>query len=273
MKVYKTERRRGPLRTALLLAATLGVLLLAWVLLPIGPPVGAQRVAVLGSDARAEEASRSDSVMVSKPGGGILAVPRDTLVEVPGVGQDKLNAAFAYGGPGLAVETLEGFLGLPVDGYVVLDFEGVEEIVDALGGVTVEVDAPIETEQDGEYFSIPAGTQRLDGREALAYARFRGDPSADIGRIARQQRLLGALADEMTSPRNLPRLPQTLLAVRRNTETDLNPIESLRLAARFAILGGGSAEVYPGTPQYIDGVSYWVPDPASGPEVVSATVG
>jgi len=134
------------------------------------------------------------------------------------------------------------------------------------------VDAPIETEQDGEYFSIPAGTQRLDGREALAYARFRGDPSADIGRIGRQQRLLGSLADEMTSPRNLPRLPATLLAVRRNTQTDLNPLESLRLAARFAIFGGGSAEIYPGTPQYIDGVSYWVPDTATGPEVVSSTV-
>jgi LCP family protein required for cell wall assembly len=273
MKVYGRERGRGGiLRGAVLLLVALVVLAVLYVLLPVGTPLGAQRVVVLGSDARAAEASRSDVIMVAKPGKGLLAVPRDTLVEVPGVGQDKLNAAFAYGGPGLAVQTLEGFLGLPVDGYAVLDFGGVEEIVDAIGGVTVEVDAPIETEQDGEYLSIPAGTQRLNGREALAYARFRGDPSADIGRIARQQRLLRSLADEMTSPRNLPRLPATLLAVRRNVETDLNPLESLRLAARFALLGGGNAEVYPGTPQYIDGISYWAPDTAAGEGAVSATV-
>jgi LCP family protein required for cell wall assembly len=258
----------GLLRGVLLLLAVACVVLLAYVLLPFGP----QRVVVLGSDARADEASRSDTVIVAKPGGGALAVPRDTLVEVPGVGQDKLNAAFAYGGPELAVETLEGFLGLSVNGYAVLDFGGVEEIVDAIGGVTVEVDAPMETSQDGVAFSIPAGTQELDGREALAYARFRGDASADIGRIGRQQRLLGALADEMTAPENLPRLPATLLAARSNIETDLNPLEALRLAARFALFGSGDAGIYPGTPQYSGGISYWVPDTATGASIVAATI-
>jgi len=269
---YTTEKRDGSsgglLRGVLILLAVVCALLLAYVLLPFGP----QRVVVLGSDARADEASRSDAVIVAKPGGGALAVPRDTLVEVPGVGQDKLNAAFAYGGPELAVETLEGFLRLPMGGYAVLDFGGVEEIVDAIGGVTVEVDAPIETSQDGVAFSIPAGTQELDGREALAYARFRGDASADIGRIGRQQRLLGALADEMTALENLPRLPTTILAVRRNVETDLNLLEAFRLAARFALFGGGEAEIYPGNPRYIDGISYWVPDTATGASIVAATI-
>lgn len=245
------------------------VLLLLWIVLPLG----SDRVVLLGSDARADEASRSDTMLVAKAGGGTLAVPRDTLVEVPGVGEDKVNAAFAYGGPELAVETLEDFTGLPIAGYAVLDFGGTREIVDSLGGVTVDVEAPIETEQDGEFFSIPAGPQELNGPEALAYVRYRGDPTADIGRVGRQQRFLSALAAEAASPANLPRLPATARAVWRNVETDLNPLQAARLAVRFALLGGGEpAEIYPGTPQYIDGISYWVPDTGAGALAVERTI-
>jgi LCP family protein required for cell wall assembly len=193
-------------------------------------------------------------------------------VEVPGVGQDKVNAAFAYGGPELTVRTLEDFTGLEIGDYAVLDFGGTEEIADALGGITVEVEEPIETEQDGEFFSIPAGTRELNGSEALAYVRYRDAVTADIGRVARQQRFLLALAGEVSSPENLPRLPATARAVWRNVETSMNPVEAARFAFRFALFGGGTAQVYPGTPQYIDGISYWVPDPEAGPQAVAATV-
>jgi polyisoprenyl-teichoic acid--peptidoglycan teichoic acid transferase len=145
-KTYGSERR-GFLRRALHVLFALLVLLLLYVLLPFG----GQRVVLLGSDARADGASRSDTIVVAKAGGGMLAVPRDTLVEVPGVGQDKVNAAFAYGGPELTVRTLEDFTGVAIGDYAVLDFGGTEEIVDALGGITVEVEEPIETEQDGEF--------------------------------------------------------------------------------------------------------------------------
>ena len=262
-------RRGGLLRRTLFVLLALFVLLLLYTLLPFGT----QRVVLLGSDARAGEASRSDTIVVAKAGGGMLAVPRDTLVEVPGVGQDKVNAAFAYGGPELTVRTLEGLTGLEIGDYLVLDFGGTEEIVDALGGVTVEVERPIETEQDGEFFSIPAGTQRLNGPQALAYVRYRDDVTADIGRVGRQQRFLLALAGEASSPGNLPRLPATARAAWHNVETSMNPLEAILFAARFALMGGETAQVYPGTPQYINGVSYWVPDPQYGPRVVEATVG
>ena len=260
--------RKGFLRRALLVLFALLVLLLLYVLLPFG----GQRVVLLGSDARTDGVSRSDTIMVAKAGGGMLAVPRDTLVEVPGVGQDKVNAAFAYGGPELTVRTLEDFTGLEIGDYAVLDFGGTEEIVDALGGITVEVEEPIETEQDGELFSIPAGTRELNGSEALAYVRYRDAVTADIGRVARQQRFLLALAGEVSSPENLPRLPATARAVWRNVETSMNPVEAARFAFRFALFGGGTAQVYPGTPQYIDGISYWVPDPETGPQAIAATV-
>jgi LCP family protein required for cell wall assembly len=273
-KVYRDGRRARsivgrPLRGILLVVLAVFTLALLWVLLPLG----SDRVVLLGSDARADEASRSDTMFVAKAGAGTLAVPRDTLVEVPGVGEDKVNAAFAYGGPELAVRTLEGFTGSPIAGYAVLDFGGTEEIVDAMGGVTVNVEAPIETEQDGELFSIPPGTRELNGPEALAYVRYRGDPTADIGRVGRQQRFLSALAAEVASPTNLPRLPATARAVWRNVETDLNPLQAARLAIRFALFGGGEpAEIYPGTPQYINGVSYWVPDTEAGAQAVRRTI-
>jgi polyisoprenyl-teichoic acid--peptidoglycan teichoic acid transferase len=267
-KVYGNERRGGLLRGIFLVLLALFVLLLYLFL-----PLGSGRAVLLGSDARASEASRSDTVMVAKAGGGLLAVSRDTLVEIPGVREDKVNAAFAIGRPELAVETLENFIGLPVESYVVLNFSGVEEIVNSLGGITINVEEPIETEQDGEFFSIPAGTRELTGDEALAYVRYRGGPTADIGRIGRQQRFLSALAKEVASPRNLPRLPATAKAIWRNTETNMSPFEVARFAVRFALLGGASnAEIYPGIPQYIDGISYWVPDTATGQRVVGATV-
>ena len=267
-KVYGSERRGGLLRGVFLVLLALFVLLLLYLFLPFGTG----RAVILGSDARVGESSRSDTIMVAGTG-GLLAVPRDTLVEVPGVGQDKINAAFAIGGPKLAVETLEGLTELSIGNYVVLDFGGVEEIVNALGGITVNVEEPIETEQDGEFFSILAGTQELTGEEALAYVRYRGGPTADIGRIGRQQRFLAALAGEVSSPGNLPRLPGTARAIWRNIETNMGPFEAARFAVRFALLGGASnAELYPGAPQYINGVSYWVPDTATGQRVVEATV-
>src|ERR687889_341718 len=184
-KVYRPERRGGPSRGVFLFLLVPVVLLLLYLFVPFGTG----RAVLLGSDARADEPSRSDTSMIAGAG-GLLAVPRDTLVEIPGVGEDKVNAAFANGGPELAVKTLENLTQLPIENYVVLDFGGTREIVDALGGVKADFQEPIETEQDGEFFSVPAGPQRLTGAQALAYVRYRGGPTAGIGRLRGQQRLL-----------------------------------------------------------------------------------
>ncbi len=267
-KIYRPERQGGLLRGVSLFLLVLVVLLLLYLFVPFGTG----RAVLLGSDARADEPSRSDTIMIAGAGGGLLAVPRDTLVEIPGMGEDKANAAFANGGPELMVETLENLTELPIENYVVLDFGGTRETVDALGGITVDVEEPIVTEQDGEFFSIPAGHQELTGAQALAYVRYRGGPTADIGRIGRQQRFLQALAREASSPENLPRLPAMVRAVRRNVETNMKPFEAARFALRLALSGGSNAEIYPGTPQYINGISYWVLDPVAGERVVEATV-
>ena len=276
MKVYRSGRvggeerwRGGWFRRVLLVLLLVAIALLLYVFVPFG----SQRAVLLGSDARAEEASRSDTIVVTKAGGGVLAVPRDTLVEIPGVGEDKINAAFATGGPELTVETLEGLTGLSINHYVVVDFNGVQEIVDALGGITVNVAEPIEYTLEGQPVSIPAGTQELDGAQALGYVRYRGDPTADIGRIGRQQEFLRAFAAEASSLKKLPRLPATARAVWRNIEINMNPIQALRFAAQTWLLGfDGGAEIYPGTPQYISGISYWVPNENAGTTGVARTM-
>src|ERR671911_1664250 len=115
-KTYGSEQRGGLWRGAFLVLLALFVLLLLYLFLPFGTG----RAVILGSDARAGEPSRSDTIMVAGTG-GLLAVPRDTLVEIPGVGQDKINAAFATGGPELTVETLESLTGVPIENYVVVN--------------------------------------------------------------------------------------------------------------------------------------------------------
>jgi polyisoprenyl-teichoic acid--peptidoglycan teichoic acid transferase len=280
MKVYKggaspgrgreprDGRRGGLLRVVALAILVLFVVLLIFLI----SPLGAQRAVLLGSDARGTEAARADTIVVAKAGGGLLAVPRDTLVEIPGVGEDKINAAFAVGGPELTVETLENLTGLSIGDYVVVYFDGVEDIVNALGGITIDVREPIAYSLDGRYVEIPAGKQELDGFEALAYVRYRGDPSADIGRIGRQQQFLNALARETTSPAKLTRLPATARAVWNNIDTSMNPVEAAVFAARMRLSGGAEAEIYPGAPRYIDGISYWVPYKESGDQVVARTI-
>jgi polyisoprenyl-teichoic acid--peptidoglycan teichoic acid transferase len=275
MKVYRAgrvdrdgKRRGGLLRPILLVLLVLFFLLPLYLLVPFG----GQRVVLLGSDARGDEVSRSDTIVVTKAGGGMLAVPRDTLVYIPGVGKDKINAAYADGGPELTVETLENLTGLRLNDYVVVNFGGVEEIVDAMGGITLHVDNPIKVGIDGRRVSIPAGTQKLNGLQALAYVRYRGGPTADIGRIGRQQKFLRELAHQSTSPANLPRLPAVAAATWRNIDTNMNLLQAARFAIRTRLSGIGSAELYPGTPQYIGGISYWVPDKEAGDKVVSETI-
>lgn len=274
MKVYKADRPRGGvLRSLFWILAVLVLLIVAYLILPFG----VQRAVLLGSDARADEASRSDTILITAVGTGrgaaMLSIPRDTLLQIPSHGQDKVNAAFAFGGPDLTVRTLEDFTGLPINNYVVIHFEGVEDIVNAMGGITINVKEPIQFGSDGQSYSLQAGRQTMDGKEALGYVRYRGGPRADIGRIERQQQFVEALGAEATSAAKLSRLPQTSMAIWRNIDTNMNPLQAARFAIRLRLTGGsGPVETYPGRPQYIGGVSYWIPDTATGQQVVDSTI-
>jgi len=226
-------------------------------------------VLVVGSDANEAMGveGRADTIMVvhldlAAPGIYILSVPRDTLVEVEGYGFDKINHAYAYGGLDLLVPTVEQLLQVPVDYYALTDFAGFEDIVDALGGVEIDVDKRMYYQTYDGLIDIEAGLQRLNGEQALQYVRFRQDELGDITRVSRQQTFLKALAGQMVDTGVLRKLPQLLAATSEMVETDLPVRYVVQLAIKLRSLdaAGIASGTVPGDFEDIDGVSYWRPD-------------
>lgn len=211
------KRRRVPRLRWLLL------LVLAWLLFLVGTPLYAwssvSRVPfepkgdrpteqpgttylVVGSDARKGLGGRrTDTIMLLHTGDGppvLMSLPRDSLVEVPGYGVTKINAAFAYGGPRLLVRTIEGSTGIRVDDYVEIGFRGFQQLVDAVGGITI---CPTTAMKDPQAeLDIPAGCQEADGATALGYARSRKTQKlGDIDRARHQREVVSAIGAEVVS--------------------------------------------------------------------------
>ncbi|RMI07101.1 LytR family transcriptional regulator [Cellulomonas triticagri] len=154
--------------------------------------------------------ARTDTILLLQvPESGapsLISLPRDSYVEIPGNGSSKLNAAFSWGGAPLLVQTVEQLSGLTVDHYVEVGFGGVEEIVDALGGVELCLDGstgiqfPVNEPMSGLIWDAP-GCRTVDGVTALAFSRMRyADPSGDIGRGLRQRQLISAVGDKAADP-------------------------------------------------------------------------
>lgn len=198
------------------------------------PPV---YVLLLGNDRRPGQGwGRSDSIMLARlePETGrvsLLSFPRDSRVSVPGHGYTKLTHAAAYGGPALAIKTVKKLTGLPVNHYVQIDFEGFSSIIDAVGGVRVNVDRAAVSP---EGVRISAGKQVLSGREALTFARNRkGYADGDFARMRNQQTVLMALAKKIVEPGNIRRLPKIIDSVSRHIQTDMSVPDALDLASNF----------------------------------------
>jgi LCP family protein required for cell wall assembly len=128
----------------------------------------------------------------------MVSIPRDSYVPIPGYGRDKINAAFAMGGAPLLAQTVEQATGLRLDHYVEVGFSGFAVVVDALGGVTMCPAAPISDPLAG--IDLPAGCQKLDGRNALGYVRTRATPRADLDRMVDQRQFMAALLHRAASP-------------------------------------------------------------------------
>jgi LCP family protein required for cell wall assembly len=152
---------------------------------------------IYGTDERGGEIPRSDIIMILKYNPRrnkvyIVSIPRDTRVEIPNRGLDKINHAYAFGGSDLMTEVIEKFLLIEIDYTIKLSFENFAEIIDTIGGV--QITAQKDFDYPG-YIDIPKGTQILSGEKALEYVRFRYDAQGDYGRIQRQQEVLLALID------------------------------------------------------------------------------
>lgn len=211
------KRRRRPLRWLLLLLALWLVFLVAapiyaWTTVSRVQhvPKAGDRPAeqpgttylVVGSDARAGlSGRRTDTIMLLHTGDGpnvLMSIPRDSLVEVPGYGVTKINAAFAYGGPRLLTHTVEGSTGIRIDHYVEIGFNGFVKLVDAVGGITI---CPKTAMRDPlAELDIAKGCQEADGKTALGYARSRKTQSlGDIDRARHQREVVSAIAGELVS--------------------------------------------------------------------------
>ncbi|MDI6711180.1 MAG: LCP family protein [Bacillota bacterium] len=236
-----------------------------------GFPRGRMNLLVLGVDARkGETVTRSDTIMFisAEPRQhrvSILSIPRDTRVEIPGHGWDKINAATALGGAELAQKTVSGFLDVPIDYYVLTNFEGFKKLVDILGGVTLDVEQDMQhREGDGYVIDLKKGVQRLDGEKALQYVRYRGYAMGDITRAEKQQKFLKALAQELVQSRNITKLPKLVPQLRECVETNMSVREMARWAGVARKMDDVQmvASTLPGYPLSINGASYWYVDPA-----------
>ncbi|GAB6138361.1 LCP family protein [Halanaerobaculum tunisiense] len=227
-------------------------------------------ILLLGSDVKAKGQRRSDTIMVASidldsKQIGLVSIPRDTRVKIPGYeGYHKINAAYSYGGLELMTETVEGLLEVSLAYHLQVDYQGFIAIVDTLGGVEVEI------EQDLEYvdqaadltIDLEAGSQTLTGQQALNYVRFRHDALGDIGRIQRQQKFLKAALDKFLTFKTLFKVPKLVQEFNNYVTTNLELAKMARLVADIKnfSLQQLKMELLPGEAKYIGEVSYWLPD-------------
>jgi len=220
-------------------------------------------ILVLGSDARTGESidksqqgpARADSIMLIHSAFGSvrkLSIPRDSFAEIPGHPAQKINAAYAFGGPALMIKTVENFMGngVEINHLIEVDFKDFPELIDSLGGITVDVkhrvcSPPFDNFWRGVHFK--PGEQHLDGRRALAFARVRKNNCApgetDIERAQRQQQVLSGIKGQLTAPSTFFRLPMVSWKAPKALKTDLKGPGLLALFSDLATSGTGDTKV------------------------------
>ena len=223
-------------------------------------------IMVLGVDQRGSETARADTIIIISMNNdtdevAMISIPRDSRVEIPGRGLDKINHAMAYGGINLMRATVEKLLGVPIHHYVYTNFAGFEHIVNALGGVTIDVEKQMVVGYTAGYerVKLDPGIQRLNGKQALAYVRFRQDSEGDFGRMRRQQQFIKAVANEALQTKSLLKLPQILEQTASYVRTDMSIMHALNTARRaIGALDVGEIETISlkGSGTMIKGVSY-----------------
>ena len=233
------------------------------------PQFSGINILVYGTD-DTRRVQRSDSIILlhlpdSADRITALSIPRDTYLSVPGIGNTKINHAFSHGGDALLKIAVSQFLDVPVHHTVKVNLSGVEKMIDAVGGVVVDVPKHLQyNDYAGDLeINIPKGRRRLTGKEAVQFLRFRHDNKGDIGRIERQQLFLRELVEQTLSAGTFFRLPSILWSLRTLIQTDLTLFEMISLAQDFSsALKDRRLEklVLPGKVGVLRGGSYWLVD-------------
>ena len=208
--------------------------------------IDAVNVLLLGSDSRGEKQARTDTIMVAHYDPQtqkvkLISLMRDMYVSVPEHGQQKLNAAYTYGGPELLRETIKVNFGLDLHYYAIVDFRGFEKAVDLLVPNGIEVDIPYEM-SDGIEMTLAKGKQQLHGKELLGYVRFRQDRLSDFGRVQRQQEVISKLKEEAVSLNSVVKLPELLDLLHTYIETNIDTSTLLTIGKDILTEKSGDVE-------------------------------
>lgn len=235
--------------------------------------------------------ARADVVMLVKmiPTQGraqVLSLPRDLWVPIDGHGENRINAAYAFGGSPLLVDTVKSLTGVPIHHYVEIDFAGFQAIVDQVGGITLDFAHPARDVKSG--FEVDAGTRRLDGAQALAYARSRSyqelvdgtwttDGSGDFGRTARQQEVLVAVLEAAARPSSLLEMGELVGSFARHMAVDATFADRSIVELGFAMRGLRGADIdratLPGTPANRGGRSVVIASEPGASDMLAAFAG
>ncbi|HEX6220662.1 MAG TPA: LCP family protein [Acidimicrobiia bacterium] len=247
---------------------------------------GVRTVLVVGSDTREGledlenfgdfSGARGDVVMLVRVDPStnetrMLSIPRDLWVSIPGHGENRINAAYTFGGPRLMVETIKQNLGVSINNYVEIDFVGFQSLVDELGGI--RIDFPYDARDAKSGLEVAAGTEELDGEQALAYARSRqyqeyrngswqSVDANDIGRTGRQQDVMRGLLARLKSPSSITEAGDIASSVSRHLTVDANlaneSVASMVWDNKGIITGSINGETLPTTGRTINGASVQV---------------
>ncbi len=261
---------------------------------PAGP--GPTNYLLVGSDSRENltpelggffgdfGGERADVIIVFHAAGGgvqMLSIPRDLKVDIPGHGTDRVNAAYAFGGPDLLVQVVKSATGLPIHHYIEVGFAEFADVVDGLGGVSISF--PYEARDNKSGLAVAAGTEHLDGPQALAYVRSRSYEElqgggwvavdqGDIARTTRQQQVLYQLLDRAISPARFFTLPWLAGSVGESIAADegLSLTDLIAIGWRLAWTDGIESATLPVRDASEGGVSYLAPRDPEASQVLGA---
>lgn len=234
----------------------------------IDPILGTVNVLVVGLD-NVDGGSRTDAIALvifdaDNKAVRVASIPRDSRVQIPGRGWDKINHAYVYGGIDLLRSTVVNLTGMAINYFVKINYKSFPRIIDLIGGIDLYVDKDLKyNDYSGKLFiNISKGQQHMDGKTALGYVRFRHDPLGDIGRVQRQQKFMDVVLAKLKSPSILPRIPALVDEVVSAIDTDLTPLEALRLMQFANALPRDRIRMFmaPGKAGYSGNLSYWILD-------------
>ena len=234
-----------------------------------------------GPDTDPFDKTRTDTMMLvsidnMSKSVSVISIPRDSKVYITGHGIDKINAANAVGGVELTIKTVQEMFGIRVDHYIMVNYDGLKEIIKILGTIPVTVDKKLKyNDFSGKLFiNLSPGKQELSADQVEQFVRFRHDAIGDIGRIERQRMLMKGVISKLQSPENMSKIPEIISVANNYVKTDMNIFDMTRFAgiAKSLNIDDVIVATLPGHPSQNTVVSYWILEPDKVQNIIDRLV-